>query len=350
MDVFTQDTLGLLARVFLSLTPVLVFLIALTFLDSFKLVRPDSVVRSILVGCLVAVASYFLNVVVLRGYSFDPSTFARYIAPAIEETIKFLFLAWLIGSGRVGFLVDAAVHGFAIGAGFALIENVYYLQTVHSTTLLLWMVRGFGTAVMHGGTLIIAGVITKTLYDRRQKRPVWIFLPGLLVAYIVHSLFNHFVLPPLQSTVVLLLALPVLVFIVFQRSEAATMNWLGTGIDSDIEIIELISSGTISSSSIGRYLESLRDRFIPTVVADMLCLLQIQAELSIRAKSLLLLKKHGVVPPPDETLKAALDEMAYLEASIGPTGKLALAPILHLGHRELFQIRLLAQGQKSSTV
>ncbi len=345
MDVFTQDTLGLLARIFLSLTPVLAFLIALVFLDSFKLVRPDAVVRSILAGCLVAVASYFINVLVMKSYPFEATTFARYVAPAIEETSKFVFLAWLIGSDRVGFLVDTAVHGFAIGAGFALIENIYYLQAVHSTTLLLWMVRGFGTAVMHGGTMIIAGVIAKTLYDRKEKRQIRAFLPGLLVAYAVHSLFNHFVLPPLLSTALLLVALPILVFVVFQRSETVTMKWLGTGIDSDIEIIELISSGSISSSSIGRYLESLRDRFVPTVVADMLCLLQIQAELSIRAKSLLLMKKHGVAPPPDESVKAALDEMAYLEASIGRTGKLALSPMLHLGHRELWQIRLLAHGQ-----
>jgi RsiW-degrading membrane proteinase PrsW (M82 family) len=345
MDVFSQDTLGLLARIVLSLTPVLVFLIALVFLDSFKLVRPDAVVRSILVGCIAAVASLILNMATVATIPMQGTTFTRYVAPVIEECCKFAFLAWLVGGGRVGFIVDTAVHGFAIGAGFALVENIYYLQTIHSSNLLLWLVRGFGTAVMHGGTMIIAGVIAKTIYDRKQKIRVSVFLPGLLVAIVVHSLFNHFVLGPLMSTAVLLIALPILVFVVFQRSEAATMQWLGTGMDSDLEVIELISTGTISSSSIGRYLESLRDRFVPTVVADMLCLLQIQAELSIRAKSLLLLKKHGVNPPPDPSLKAILDEMSYLESSIGRTGKLAMAPVLHLGHRELWQIRLLAEGQ-----
>lgn len=345
MDVFTQNTLDLLVRVSLSLVPVMAFLIALVFLDSFKLVQPESVIRSILVGCLAAGVSLIVNVVATRIYPFDASTFIRYVAPTVEETGKFLFLAWLIGSGRVGFLVDAAVQGFAIGAGFALVENIYYLQTLHSSTLLLWLVRGFGTAVMHGGTLIIAGVITKALFDRRHSRRISVFLPGFLAAVVIHSLFNHFMLPPLLATSLLLVTLPILVSIVFQRSEKATMQWLGTGIDADLEIIELISSGSISKSAIGRYLDSLRNRFTPTVVADMLCLLQIQAELSIRAKSLLLMKKHGLRPPPDPGLKAILDEMKYLESSIGRTGKLALSPVLHLGHRELWQIQLLAEGQ-----
>ena len=349
MDVFTQNTLSLLIRVSLSLVPVIAFLIALVFLDSYKLVRPESVIRFILVGCLVAGVSLIVNVVAIRLHPFDASTFIRYVAPIVEETGKFLILAWLIGSGRVGFLVDAAIHGFAIGAGFALIENIYYLQTVHSSTLLLWLVRGFGTAVMHGGTLIIAGVISKALFDRRHSRTITVFLPGFLAAVALHSLFNHFMLPPLLATALLLVALPIMVSIVFQRSETATMKWLGTGIDADLEIFDLITTGSISKSAIGRYLDSLRDRFSPTVVADMLCLLQIQAELSIRAKSLLLMKKHGLRPPPDPGLKSILDEMNYLEASIGRTGKLALSPVLHLGHRELWQIRLLAEGQQGAS-
>ena len=55
---------------------------------------------------------------------------SRYIAPIIEESAKAALLVALIASGRVGFLADAAVQGFAIGTGFALFENIWYLQTL----------------------------------------------------------------------------------------------------------------------------------------------------------------------------------------------------------------------------
>ena len=62
----------------------------------------------------------------LRGASDD--RFARYLAPLVEEALKALWIAVLLRRGRVGFLVDAAILGFAVGAGFALVENVEYLR------------------------------------------------------------------------------------------------------------------------------------------------------------------------------------------------------------------------------
>ena len=43
----------------------------------------------------------------------------------------------------------------------------------------------------------------------------------------------------------------------------------------------IIGAGKVSDTRVGSYLMSLRDRFPPEVVADMLCLLRIQVELAI---------------------------------------------------------------------
>ena len=51
------------------------------------------------------------------------------MSPWIEESLKALLLVYLIRTRRVGMLVDAAIYGFAIGTGFALFENLYYLAT-----------------------------------------------------------------------------------------------------------------------------------------------------------------------------------------------------------------------------
>src|SRR5256885_8503991 len=54
-------------------------------------------------------------------------------------------------SAHVGFLVDAAILGFAVGTGFAVVENVYYASVMRDLELGLWLVRGLGTAVMEIG-------------------------------------------------------------------------------------------------------------------------------------------------------------------------------------------------------
>src|SRR4029450_12099079 len=94
----------------------------------------------------------------------------RYVAPVTEETAKALLIAVLISSARVGFLVDAAVQGFAVGTGFALVENLTYLRSLPDATVTLWIVRGLGTAVLQGATTAIFAMLSKTLADRRRDR------------------------------------------------------------------------------------------------------------------------------------------------------------------------------------
>ena len=43
---------------------------------------------------------------------------------------------------------DAAIIGFAVVSGFALLENVYYLLNVTESNLFFWIIRGFGTAII----------------------------------------------------------------------------------------------------------------------------------------------------------------------------------------------------------
>lgn len=78
-------------------------------------------------------------------------------------------------------------------------------------------------------------------------------------------------------------------------------------------------------------------------MADMLCLLQIHLELSIRAKEILMAREAGLDMEVGEDTAANLKELAYLEGQIGRTGLLAMKPILALGSRELWEIRMLQE-------
>ena len=58
----------------------------------------------------------------------------------------------LFAANRIGYKLDAVIFGFAIGAGFSVVENIFYLVRFPSSPPPVWMVRGLGTAVMHGTT------------------------------------------------------------------------------------------------------------------------------------------------------------------------------------------------------
>ncbi len=332
-------TLAMFGSASVSLVPVLVLLGLLMLMDSFKLVRLRAIVLSIGVGGVSALAAGVVNIAAIDNLPLTVPTFSRYLAPVIEEALKAAYLVWLIRKARVGFLVDAAIHGFALGAGFALVENVDYLRSLEGASMTLWFVRGCGTAVLHGGTTAIFGMLAKDHYDRAPGAAA--FLPAFVAAAAFHSLFNHFVLPPLMSAVVLLVTLPLLMMGMFEWSERATRAWLSDEFDGDLNRLQRIVAGNIATTQTGRYLESIKDRFAGEVVSDMLCLLHVQLELSIRAKGIMMAREAGLDMPIDTAVRDNLTEWRYLRSQVGRTGLLAMQPLLRGSTRDVWQIAML---------
>ncbi len=327
-------------NILLALVPVTLFLIGLLVLDSYKLVRLRWIMGLIAIGCAIAASSFVLNQS-LRDAGVDPRTVRRVVGPAIEEILKAIPLLFLLRRKRLGFLIDAAICSFAIGTGFALAENVYYLSALRDTQPALWVVRGFGTAMMHGGTTAIVGMSSKLIADRKETEAAWTVVPGVIAAFLLHSLFNHFVLSPALSTVVIVLVFPPLMVMVFSQSERAMQHWLGSGFDLEADLLQTMRGGEFAQSRPGRYLQSLRDHFDGPVVADMLCYLRLRAELSLRAKGVLMLRENGLPVKRDEETTAKIAELQYVKRSIGKTGELAIAPILHHSRHDLWQLQML---------
>jgi len=328
----------------LALIPVVLFLLGLIYLDSYKLVGLRTVAAAIAGGAAAAVVCYWINNWISGGLHLSAAAHSKYGSPVVEEAAKALPLIYLIWSRRVGFLVDAAIYGFAVGAGFAVVENIHYLVSVPEAGLSVWMIRGFGTATMHGCAGALFAIVSKLLSETRPGGGAGVFLPGLLGAIAAHSLHNHFIVPPLLSTAGIMLVFPGLVFLVFRRSERSLQHWLGTGFDADMELLQLIHSGKLGDSRIGRYLGALRQSFRSAVVADMLCYVGIQAELAMRAKGAFLMQSSGFPVRPDPQVREKFEELRYLERQIGRTGRQAIAPFIHTRSHDLWQLsRLMAR-------
>ena len=259
-----------------------------------------------------------------------------------------LFVVYAIRRRRVGFPVDAAILGFAVGTGFALVENTYYLNAVRS-----------------GGIDAVAG----SWFRRRD--PAWrddgdcgnrgadaspadvhspgmsVFVPGALAAIAIHGVYNQFVLPPVIATLLLIAALPPLVLLTFSRSEHSTRDWMSGGLDLDVELLRLVLSDDFGQTRLGAYLQELRSRFPGPIVADMFCLMRLELELGIRAKGMLMAREAGLDMPLDQELINGLAEVRYLEKSIGPTGLLALTPLQVSSDRDAWQKFLLREQRRS---
>ena len=329
-------------RIGLGFLPVLTFAAILFIFDNFQLVKFRIICNALLAGAAAGVFCLLANPRLLDWTGLSLPVYARYLAPFVEETAKVIYLFLLLRRHRLGFLVDSAIVGFAIGAGFALFENLYFLYSLQDHNLLFWLIRGFGTAVMHGGTVALVGIMAKSRSERRRRDSAVDILPGLAVAILIHSMFNHF---PLRgqflASIIFLVGLPLTIVLVFNRSEHSLRQWLEAGFGSDAELLEMIRTGTMLESNVGHYLQSLKERLSGPVLADMLCTLQLHVELSINAKAILMLQEQGFPVPADPDVQEKFRELKFLRRSIGRLGRRLLAPLLHTSTRELWQLHML---------
>lgn len=329
-------------RACLGFLPVLTFAAVLFIFDNFRLVKFRVIYGALLAGAVTGLLCFFVNRWLLAQTHWSTPFYARYMAPFVEEAAKAVYLFLLLRRQRLGFLVDTAIVGFAIGAGFALLENIYFLYPFHDHAPLVWLIRGFGTAVMHGGTVALVGIMAKSRSERRQREQAADILPGLAVAILIHSFYNQF---PLRlqflASVIFLIGLPLTIVLVFNRSERSLRQWLEAGFGNDMELLEMIRTGTVLQSNSGRYLQSLKERLPGRVLADMLCTLRLHVELSIKAKAVLMLQEQGFPILADPDVQEKFRELKFLRRSIGRLGNLLLAPLLHSSARELWQLHML---------
>jgi RsiW-degrading membrane proteinase PrsW (M82 family) len=334
----------LLMRAPIVLLPVVLFLAGLVQLDGYKLLRMRMMLGLVAAGALASGVSYLVNNWAFGHFSGSFVAYSRWVSPWIEESLKAALLVFLIRTRRVGLPVDAGIAGFAIGTGFALIENLYYLAARPHTVFAVQVIRGFGTAIMHGGTAAILGMISNTLYERRPSGGLQFLIPGLLTAVALHTGYNYLLVRPALATLATLLVLPFVILLVFQYSERILRDWLEADLDSNVQLLEAISEGSFLGSKSGIYLQSLRDRFRGEQLGDMLCYLRLHGELAVRAKGVLLLRESGVPEPPiDAETRNKLHELTQLERAIGRTGVLALRPLLVTTGKEIWQLTLLRQ-------
>jgi len=324
-----------------SLLPVVFFLTGLYLLDSFKLVARKWLIYSFAWGIVGAQLAWVVNTAVNQVTALDYQQFIRYVSPVTEELIKASFIIFLISKRRIGFTIDAAIYGFAVGAGFALAENLHLLFGAGTDqSLMVWVLRGFGTSVMHGGgsalfaIVVIAGI-------QREVHPAVAAIPGLVIAVILHSAYNHFLLDLYLQTMLIFILFPLIFGITFYRAGQLLRDWMEIELATEVRLLGMIKRGELAGDRAGKYLLSLKHHCSPEMILDIYCYLTLHLELSLLVKRNILLKEAGIQLFERQDVSDKLKEFSTLRRRIGVTGILALQPLLKMRHREFWKINQL---------
>lgn len=85
-----------------GLLPVMIFLLVLLYLDSYKLVRFRMILRVIVACALLAYAAYRVNGYLTWELAWEQSLYSRYVAPLVEEALKASVMVFLFRTHRIG--------------------------------------------------------------------------------------------------------------------------------------------------------------------------------------------------------------------------------------------------------
>jgi RsiW-degrading membrane proteinase PrsW (M82 family) len=338
----------LLAKLFVALCPAIALIVLFERLDAFRLVSTGSVLAYLGVGGGLAALSYLANGGIIDGLPIGFTDYTRYVAPLVEEPIKAAVVVTLFATSRIGFKLDAAIAGFAIGAGFALCENAYFISLFPHANLGVWLVRGFGTAVMHGGATALFAVITHEFAEHRAHREgrishlyPWVFLPGLIVAIAVHMAFNHLPGEPLLAMLGALLLIPLTILAVFSKGGATAHNWLEHDHEAHAELLAEIRNGRFAETTDGRAVADMAKRFPPRIAADVEAWIELQLTLVLRAEELLLAQERGEHTEVGAAERAQFKRLDELGHEIGHAARHAIRPHLRFSREDLYELNML---------
>lgn len=338
-----MDT-DLLVKAFIALAPVVLLLVIFDRLDTFNLISAREIAFLLLAGGALAALSFFANWRVMDGFPIGFSAHSRYVAPVLEESLKAAPLILLFAQNRIGFKVDAAIAGFAVGAGFSVIENIWYLFTITDANVSAWLVRGFGTAIMHGGATAIFAIISHEMTERQSESSAahykfnpLLFMPGLITAIVIHSVFNHFPHQPLVIMALTLLLAPATIFLALIRSDRATQQWLAADRAAHEQLLAEIRAGHFAETPRGQAINAIAAK-LGEKAQDARAYVELKTELILRAEELIHAAQSGQATAltPEDKMKFA--KLESLELTLGRTTLAALAAPLGFTRNDLWEL------------
>jgi RsiW-degrading membrane proteinase PrsW (M82 family) len=325
-------------------------LIVFDRLDVFDLISTRVIALLVLIGAGVAFVSLQINTVILYTSPLEVEGLSRYVAPLLEEALKAIPIIVLFHQNRLGYKLDAGIAGFAVGSGFAAFENIFYLREMMDAATTTWLVRGFGTAVMHGGATAVFALVSHTMTGRQTAGStanyvfaLSYFIPGFVVAALLHGVFNWSGTHPLVIMTLTLLFVPLVLFLTFAIDEKITNNWLKQDADDHRKMLADLETGNYLESKRGKRVLRATDQSLTATLEDVVAYIKLKTRLVLRAEELILASQQEEdFEVGDEELDM-FEELDALEGRIGVLTLMALEPHLGFSRNDIWELSRLRQ-------
>ena len=333
-----------------ALIPVLVLLGVFVWLDAFKLMSLKEVLILLLLGGVGAVAAYPVSGRLLDALPIGFSSYSRFVAPWIEEAIKAAIMIALFRMNRIGYKLDAVISGFAIGAGFSVVENIIYLTIFPNYATGTWLVRGFGTAIMHGTTLAILAAIAHEFAERETRESagdfdfnlLW-FIPGYGIAVALHMAFNQFPDRPLIAMLGAVLVAPIALVGILSFGTAEAERWLKAEYADHKVQLEALRAGRWPEGPAGGKIAALAERLDDQSRNRIRRYWELQAWLVAEAEETMTEEAEGDAVFDAAQIRAAIAELDGLRRALGRSTYAALRALLPFSRNDYWEVNELRQ-------
>ena len=333
-----------------ALIPVLVMLGLFVWLDAFALMSLREIVVLLVLGGLGALAAYPVSGRLLDTLPIGFSLYSRFVAPWIEEAIKALIMIVLFRLNRIGYKLDAVISGFAIGAGFSVVENIIYLTIFPQYGTGTWLVRGFGTAIMHGTTLAVLAAIAHEFAERETRQSagdynfslLW-FVPGYGVAVALHTAFNQFPDRPLIAMMGAILVAPVVLIAILSLGTAEAQRWLAAECAEHRAQLDALRAGRWPEGPAGEKIAALAGRLNAENAKRIRRYWELQAWLVAEAEETMIEEAEGDAVFDAAEARSAFAELDGLKRSLGRSIWTALHSLLPFSRNDYWEVGELRQ-------
>ena len=323
-----------------ALLPIVIYIFVVYKIDNFSLISIKNLLLQVLCGMVAALVCFGLFQQTGRILTGNQSDFLN---PVMEEIVKAIPLLWLATRKKIVFFIDSIICGAAVGGGFSILENIFYLVFGNEMGIGTILFRGLEVALIHMGcsAIVAAGLMLAfRIIERSRSRlsikksdiGMSIFL--LLEAPVLHVFHNtiHFV--PLVQFIFVFGTLSGLLMWTYYYDVDMIHRWLDKGLDKQFALLDSIKSGQLDNTTTGRFLLSVKEKFPPEDFFDIICYVQLHVELSVAAKSRVMVRESGLVkdlPLTEENKELILfqyEEYKILEKRLGKLARMTIAPIV----------------------
>ena len=333
-----------------ALVPVLIMLAIFIWLDAFKLMSLKEILVLLFLGGIGAVAAYPVSGRLIDVLPIGFSNYSRFVAPWIEEAIKGVIMIGLFRFNRIGYKLDAVISGFAIGAGFSVVENILYLIIYPDYGTGTWLVRGLGTAVMHGTTLAILAAVAHELSERETREAaadyqfnlLW-FVPGYLIAVAIHTTFNQFPDKPLLAMLGAMVLAPIALIGIFSFGTAEAERWLSKEYAEHKAQLAALAAGKWPDSEAGRRIAALAGRLDGEAAKRVQRYWEVLARLVVEAEETMIEEAEGDVEINRGEVRANFAELDGLQRALGRSTYAALKALLPFSRNDYWELGELRQ-------